>query len=58
MSSLPVTFSALPSDVQRDPSILQGMELEAWSRTVNVVPHGRFFTVTDGAVITVTAVEA
>lgn len=58
MAALPVSFSALTSDIERDPSLLQSMQLEAWSRTVNTLPHGKVLTVIDGPITTVKAVRS
>lgn len=44
-----MTFSALTSDIQRDPTILHAMELEAWAASpindVAVTVHGPVTTV-------------
>jgi hypothetical protein len=48
------TYSALTSDVQRDPSILHGMQLEAWAAS----PLSEITTTEHHGVTTVTAVDS
>lgn len=46
------TYSALTTDVRRDPAILHGMHLEAWAAS----PVGDFTVTEHDGVTTVTAV--
>lgn len=55
MSNRIVAFSALKSDIQRNPHLLEGMQLEAAAR-LNFACE--VTTVEQGSVITVTAVAA
>lgn len=49
-----VTYSALTADLQRDPSILHGMQLEAWGQS----PVNEIEIRESGPVTTVIAVDS